>query len=328
MKRSFAAVAAASATLLPALVVGLVLGLAAPAAAVPDTRLRPGALERGPDVTIPHIEGTTVVDGDTRIRVPAGQVRLLGTSGPAYVVGASDSSGTDHFRVLRLTASGGRTVVLRGVPIWDTWLSGDGARLAWADQGRHRTGIRVWDSRDGRLEAHRRFLGAVNILDFAGTRMVLGGWGPDRTFWWNTGTDGTRRIAQRPGYAAKISADRVATYDRDPYDGGCSVVSTLRGRDRVWRSCDERVQVFSPRHGRMATIPILADGLGARDTWVRAAGGRLLAHYSARYFGLLTWETEKALLLDTNGARKAATVRCVVADCERASALRPLPDLR
>ncbi len=324
MKRSLAAVAATTATLLP----GLLLGLAAPAAAAPDIRLRPAALERGPDVTIPHVEGTTVVDGDTRIRVRAGQVRLLGTSGRAYVVGASDRSGTDHFRVLRLTSSGGRRVVLRGVPIWDTRLSGDGTQLAWADQGRHRTGIRVWNSRTGRLETHRRFKGAVNILDFDETRMVLGGWGPDRTFWWNTRTDQTLRIARRPGYAAKISADRVATYTHDPYDGGCSMVSTLRGHHRVWRSCHQRVQVFSPLHGRMATIPILADGLGARDTWVRAPGGRLLAHYSARYFGVLTWETEKALLLDTNGARKAATVRCVVGDCERASALRPLPDLR
>jgi hypothetical protein len=79
----------------------------------------------------------------------------------------------------------------------------------------------------------------------------------------------------------------------------------------------------------MATIHILSDGLGPSHVWLRRDGGRLLAHYStAGWFGALEWETRTALLLDTNGAQKSATVRCVVADCERASALRPVPQLR
>lgn len=316
MRRTLAALAATTTSLL--------LGLAAPAVAVPDTHLVPAALDRGPDVRIAHLEGKTVVDGDTRIRVRAGAVRLLGTSGRAYVVGTSDRSGTDHFRVLRLTAAGDRRVVLRGVPIWDTTLSGDGTQLARARQGLHRTTVRVWSSRTGRVEAHRRFRGAVSILDLDRARMVLGGWGPDRTFWWSTRTGGTQRIAGQPGYAAEIGADRVATYTGDPYDDGCSVVSTLRSHHRLWRSCSQRVQVFSPRDGRMATIPILTDGLGSREVWLRAPGGRVRAHYTARLFGVLEWETDRALLLETDGAHKAATVRCVVRDCERASALRPV----
>lgn len=316
MKRSLVAAAAFA--------VASVLALSAPASAVPQTQLRPVALERGPDVRGPHMEGRTVVDGSTRIRVHAGAVRLLGTSGRAYVVGASDRSGTDHFRVLRLSPDGSRRVVLRDVPIWDLWLSGDGTQLAWADQ-RHDTRIRVWDSRSGQLQTHRRFAGAVNILDFEETRMVLGGWGPDRTWWWNTASGSTRRIADRPGYAAEISADRVATYTGDPYDGGCSLVTSLRHPgQRVWRSCSQRVHVFSPLSGRMATVPILADGLGSRDVWLHAPGGRVRAHYTARLFGIVRWETDRALLLDTDGARKAATVRCVVRQCERASALRPV----
>jgi len=49
------------------------------------------------------------------------------------------------------------------------------------------------------------------------------------------------------------------------------------------------------------------------------------AHYTSRFFGPLQWETDRALLLDANGAQRSATVRCVVRDCERASALRPVP---
>jgi len=275
-------------------------------------------------VRIPHLEGHTVVDGETRIPVRAGVVRLLGTSGRQYVVGTSDRSGSEHFRVLRLAADGSRRVVLQGVPIWDLRLSGDGTQLARARQDLN-TRVLVWDSRTGAREARREFRGSVSILDFDRSRMVLGAWGPDRTFWWNTATGATRRIVGQAGYAAQISADRVATLTGDPYDGGCSVVRSLRHpADAVWRSCGQRVEQFSPLTGRMATIPLLTDGLGSRDVWWHAAGGRVLAHYTARLFGVLRWESDRALLLDTDGARKAATVRCVVRDCERASALRPV----
>jgi hypothetical protein len=79
----------------------------------------------------------------------------------------------------------------------------------------------------------------------------------------------------------------------------------------------------------MSTIDILSDGLGPRHLWLRRAGGRLLAHYStAGWFGQQWWEDERTLLLDTVGAEKAAVVRCVLTDCERATALRPAPNLR
>ena len=83
---------------------------------------------------------------------------------------------------------------------------------------------------------------------------------------------------------------------------------------------------FGPTGGRLVSIPLLTDGLGPRDVFLRSTGGRLVAHYrTAGWFGTLAWESATALLLDTNGTVKSATVRCVVADCERASRLRPVP---
>jgi hypothetical protein len=310
----------------------LLLGAVAPAsAAVPETELRPADLDRGPDIAVPHLEGKTVVDGAVRIRVRAGLVTLLGKSESSgeYVVGTSSRTGDARFRVFRVDADGNRTPLLRGVPIWGLVLSQDGTQLGLATSGREHSRVRVWSAEDGHRQAVRRFAGSISILDFDETRMVLGGWGPDRTFWWNTRTDGTLRIADRAGYAADIRARRVATYTKDPYLDGCTVVTTLAPQERLWRSCRERVAEFSPSGARMATIHILSDGIGPRDVWLRRDGGRALAHYStAGWFGALTWETRNALLLDTVGARKAATVRCVVADCERASDLRPKPDLR
>ena len=315
-------------TAVTATVLALLLAAAAPAAAVPETVLRPAELERGPDIAIPHLEGRTVVDGDVRIKVDAPRVELLGPSGTDYVVGTSNTDGSARFRVLRLTPSGQRTVLLRGLPIWEMRLSADGSRIAFPSTGRDHSRIRVFSATDGTRKADRTFRGSVSVLDLDGQRMVLGSWGPNRTFWWNTRTDATRRIAARTGYAADIRADRVATFTKDPYQGGCSVVTTLQGRDPLWRSCSQRVATFAPRGTRMATIHILSDGLGPRDVLLRKARGKVLAHYSAQWFGALDWESDRKLLLDTNGTEKSATVRCLVADCERASDLRPVPNLR
>ncbi|GAA2147884.1 hypothetical protein GCM10009844_25630 [Nocardioides koreensis] len=306
----------------------LLVGSAAPAAAVPETVLRPAELKRGPDIAVPHVEGRTVVDGDVRIKVEAARVHLLGPSGNDYVVGTSNADGSARFRVLRLTPSGGRTVLLRGVPIWELLLSGDGTQIAFPKAGRDSSRVRVFDATDGTTQADRTFRGSVSVLDLDEQRMVLGGWGPNRTFWWNTRSDATRRISGRTGYEASIRADRVASYTKDPYLGGCTVVTTLRGTEPLWRSCSQRVATFAPRGTRMATIHILSDGLGPRDVLLRKPHGKVLAHYSAQWFGALDWESDRKLLLDTNGTEKSATVRCVVADCERASDLRPVPNLR
>lgn len=315
---------------LAATTVVLLLAAAAPAAAVPETELRPARLERGPDVAIPHLEGKTVVDGDVRVQIDAGLVRFLGTSGDDYVVGASNRTGGGNYRVLRVSADGAISTVLTDVPIWELVLSADGTQIADARYFHRRgtTRIRVYDATTGERTARRAVKGSASVLDMDEGRMVVGAWGPNRTFWWNVTSDATRRIADQPGYAANIRADRLATVTKDPYRGGCSVVSTLQPRERLWKSCDERVDAFSPNGRRMATIHILSDGLGPSDAWLRKAGGSLLAHYSTGYFGQIWWETNTALLLDANGTKRAATVRCVVADCERASDLRDVPVLR
>ncbi len=136
------------------------------------------------------------------------------------------------------------------------------------------------------------------------------------------------KIAGRVGYEADLSSDRLASFTKDPYLGGCSVVTTLSDPgDQLWRSCGRRVETFSPGGTRMATIHILSDGIGPSEVWLRKSGGKLLAHYTSEWFGLLWWESDASLLLDTNGKTKSATVRCLVADCERASDLRAAPSL-
>ncbi|MCW2853517.1 MAG: hypothetical protein JWM84_3181 [Nocardioides sp.] len=304
-----------------------VLSSGGAAQAVDRQVLRPADLPRGADVRVPHLEGRTVVDGDVRVRVRGGErVVLLGRSGTGYVVGVTGrDDGRGSIRVVRRGAPA--RVVLRGVPVFETQLSGDGRHLARAaGSTAKKTRVTVNRTRDGALVRQRTFPGSARVLDVAGDRMVIGSWGPDRTLSWNFVADTTTTLVRRTGYAASIEADRLATFSRDPYEGGCSVVRRLASpHGRLARSCHDRVAAFSPGGARMATIDILSDGLGPTEVRVRRSGGRLVAHYAARWFGAISFESERALLLDTNGAKRAATVRCVVARCVRASALRPVP---
>lgn len=307
------------------------LPLAASAAPAPGDpiELRPGTLERGADVRIPHLEGDTIVDGETRIPLAGEAYELLGRSGAAYVAVVGNAAGT-RFSTVRVSPGGDPALLARATVPGQATLSDDGRHLA-VERGLtgKQTTIQVVSARTSRNLARRTFPGSVTVLDMSAGRLVLGSWAPDRTFSWNALTGATQLIVNRPGYAADIADDRLAVFTRDPFRGGCSVVTPLTDVTEVdWRSCEERVDAFSPGGARMATVAILADGLGPTRVWARKAGGKLLASYTTRWFGLIGWESETALLLETNGRKLATTARCVVADCEAAEDTRPAPTPR
>ena len=315
---------------LTALAVTAVALVAAPsvtAAEAPTVDLRPGSIERGEDVADPHVEGRTIHDGSLRLSFRAPVVTLLGKTGERYVVHLSRRDGSNA-RVLWIRPDETSKVLATGLDVSQVVLSGDGRDLLTTPTvAEDHTVVRVVDADSGSLVESRSFRGLVSVLDAEQSRAVLGAWSPNRTFTWSYRSDTTQRINGRVVYAADIAADRVASYNRDPYAGGCSVVTELhRPSETLWRSCEDRVAAFSPDGRRVASIDILADGLGPASVTVRRTShGAPIARYSARWFGDIRWETDTALLLDTNGERKAATVRCDVTDCERASDLKPVP---
>ncbi|MEP9364525.1 hypothetical protein ABLE68_16280 [Nocardioides sp. CN2-186] len=303
--------------------------VAAPAsAAAPTISLRPASIERGADATGPRVVGSTLRDGDVRVRLDWPNVSLLGTSGTAYVVAVSDTDGS-HAKVLRMSPSGHTTTVVTGRDASNVLLSADGDELLsapWAS--RKHTTVKAIDARTGDLVRKHTFRGSATVLAADTGRAVIGSWGPDRTLWWDYTTDETKRISKRAGYAADIAADRVASYTGDPYDDGCSVVTDLGAHpSTLWRSCDERVDEFSPDGSRVATVYILSDGIGpGRVTVSRTDGGKKLASYDVKgWFGQLRWESDTSLLLDTYGKKQWATIRCDRATCDRATRLRSTP---
>ena len=323
--RLLAGLALAGALLAPAVVAGPVH-----AAAV---RIDPGALERGADSLVAHLEGRTIVDGDIEITVRGRDVWLLGETPDGYLV-QTTRAGTDQLRFVQPGAA--PTVVVEDLRSRTPVLGGDGAVVTVVrDRIRARTStVRALDSQGGGLLGTRRVRGFANVLDSQAPsaddatrgRVVLSTSPPRRTVVWSLDTGATERISRRAGYFADLAQDRLATFSKDPYRGGCSVLSTVTDpRTRLWRSCDERVEAVGPGGSRVATIPLLTDGLGSSRAWLRTTAGEPLTRYRVDgFFGRLTFESPGALLLDTFTKKSSGLVRCTRGGgCELAGDLGP-----
>jgi hypothetical protein len=291
----------------------------APGSAAPPTSIKPATLPRGGDVAIAHLEGKVVVDGSVRIRIKAPTVRLLGPSGTAYVVGTAGRTG-GHARLFRVTADGTRTN-LGQAPLYQTELTDDGQNLAITRYpGARKSVVTIRSATTGATVASRTFKGYVNTLDADGDRVLVGS--PRGTQIWNIATGSVDRVTRLAGYQGDLSADVLAGYTKDPYAGGCTILTRLSTGERLWKSCKERVQTVNSDGTRMATIDLLSDGIGPARVWVRTTTGTKVGAYDIRgWFGAIDFETPTALLLEAHGQRKTATVRCTGSTCERASDL-------
>jgi hypothetical protein len=308
---------------LAVLATALVLGtaLAAPAqASVPTVELQPQKLNRGADIAIPHIEDGDFVDGTRRVELPGTIARVIGRSGDAWLVGTNNVDRNRNRRVVRVEADGSVVDVLRDIDTSTVILSADGSTLAWqasVSQGR-KVITYAASAADGTVLGSRGPSRWVSLLDVDATRVVLSG--GDRVFQWKPVSGRSRTIVKKSGGMASIEHDLLSIYTKDPYLGGCTkLVGLSDAHETVWRSCRERVAGFSPDGTRMLTFHILTDGLGPGEIHLREVDGTRLATYTTGWFSGWEWESPTAVLLDVNGSRKSATVRCTLGACENAT---------
>lgn len=300
------------------------LALAAPAAhAAPAARVevRPAALDRGADPAVPFVRNGSVVDGARRVAVPGRQASVLGRSGDGYVV----TSLVGRTWATSYVGSGSAVRIAAGPYPEQVTLGDDGGTVAVTTFLRKRTRIDVLVPSTGDRVRRGYFARFPRVLDQQGSRLVVGG--PDGGYLWNVRTNQRRLVDSGGVYAADISANRLASFDKDPYEGGCSQVSTLVSpRELLWASCVEAVREFSPDGERIITQHKLTDGRGATRLVERTVEGRRLATYTvSEFFGGVQWESDDTVLLDAYGPKRWAVVRCTAGDCERASALKPTP---
>ena len=302
---------------------GLAGTLLTPASAAAPEELLLGELSRGAPPAVPYLEDHTIVDGSVRIDVPHRVSTLVGRSGDDYLVTAFSPTGPD--RLLRVRSDGTRSVVLRQEALYGATLSPDGGTVAHAYSSRRpSTKLRVFDTATGAVLERRTVDGYASVLDYDGTVVAIGSAAPARTLAWNVTSGALTRVSGRIGSAADLANDRLAVVTRNPYLGGCTLVTTFSDpATELWRSCRERVEHFSTNGSRLATVDLLADGLGPGRVWLRRTSGRLLEQYDAPYhFGTVGFEDATDLLMNTYARTKSAIVRCDGATCERASRIR------
>ena len=297
------------------------LTLVVPAhAAAPTVDLQPQRLARGADVAVPHIEDGDFVDGDRRIELPGTVARVIGHSGDSWLVGTNNVDRKRNRRVVRVAADGSVTDVLRNVDPSTVILSADGTTLAWQRfvSGGRKVVTYAGSAVDGIVLGSKGPARNISLLDVDATRVVLAG--GKRVFQWKPASGRTRTIVRKMSGLASIEHDLLSIYTRDPYLGGCTELVRLSApRTKVWKSCRDRVAAISPDGEQMLTFHILTDGLGPRDIRLREVDGTRLATYRTSWFSSWGWESPGTLLLDVNGERRSATVRCTLDACENAT---------
>ena len=283
--------------------------------------VRPASLPPGPALRMPHVEGTTLVDGSVRIRLEATYAWLLGKAGSEYVVQVADSGGATMVEAYR--ADGTHRVLLARAAAVDVRLSDDGTRLVssrYAYRAR-RSGVVVRDVRTLEVLAHLRFRGYVGVVDARGRRLLLTADRPARTFVHDLVTGRERTLRRRPAGFGDLTTGLFSTFTGDPYQGGCVVLARLtRPRHVLWRSCQERVEAVSSDGRRILTVALLSDGLGPSRVDLRRTDGRLLQRYrTGPAFGVTAFEPDGAVVLEVidTDVNTVGWARCRGARCER-----------
>lgn len=297
------------------------LTVASAGADTPTTRIDPERLDRGEDSSAPYVWGRTIVEDGTVTRVRGAWFQLLGTRPDGRYVVLVSRDGSDQVRAY--TPGGGGRKILGDTYGAEPVLSRDGTTLVTAgfkNRPRRHTLLRAYDSTTGERLGSRKRQGALTALDADTTTVVYSGEdGP--VVRWDLVTDSGARISPRYGYRADLRTDRLAVFTKDPYEGGCTVVSLLSDPGtELWRSCEEAVRAFSPDGNHVITTHKLADGLGPSEVRVRTVEGEERGHYRVDgYVGQMLFEDASTSLLEAVTRDSSALVRCSGADCELAS---------
>lgn len=314
--RTSAALVALAAMALALVLAGPVAASAGSPAAFPDrSGIDPAALPRGPAVTTLHTEGTSIVDGRVTLRTSlTGRLQILGRAGSGYLVTTRADDGSDH-TLWRVDAAGfAHRLAALGFDGDDLRISPRGTRVAWTDQRKDSTRVLVVRTTDGtRVDVHR-FAGQLRVLDLR-KRVLLDGFGPDRTVWWRPVADRVSVVRGLQLSQADLAADRAVVVVEDQvngFDGICFGYAALSAPSRLfWKDCSDKPLAFSPDRRLVVTTNIEADGPGTGLLQVRTAATDAVRATlrTAGFFVFPYWAGDDAFLAHTWHRGRAAIVR-------------------
>jgi hypothetical protein len=296
------------------------------AAQVPARRatdVSPTALDRGPARTDAHLVGQRLVHGDLSVTIPGRRAVLVGSGVENHLVGTRLDG---RWTTIRVDDDGTQHRIATGLSPYDMTYSEDGRLVASSRFDGITTRVVVRSTADGSAVARRIFSDGSSVLTLDSSRVVLGSWAPARTRTWQLDTDRLHTLVHQAGYRADLTHGLLATLTADPYEGGCSVLRRLdQPATRLWRSCDERVERFSPDGRHLITVDLLSDGVGPSRVLMRSVGGQRQAEWRVArgWIDVQGWEAPHTWVGEVHGPRWSAGLRCTGDDCERTSALRP-----
>ena len=296
---------------------------AAQAAPRPATDVAPTALDRGPARTDAHLVGQRLVHGDLSVTIPGRRAVLVGYGVENHLVGTRLHG---RWATLRVDADGTRHRIATGLSPYAMTYGEDGRVVASSRFDGDTTRVTVRSIADGSAFARRTFHDGSSVLTLDSSGVVLGSWAPARTRTWQLDTDRLHTLVRQAGYRADLTHGLLATLTADPYQGGCSVLRRLdQPATRLWRSCDERVERFSPDGRHLTTVDMLSDGIGPSQVLMRGLRGQRQAEWriDRGWIDVQGWEGPHTWVGEVHGPRRSAALRCTGDDCERASALRP-----
>jgi hypothetical protein len=331
MRRLLTTTTALLALAAPLLTTLLTTGSAHAETEPPIIAIKPATIARGADIAVPHLEGTTIVDGAVRVPLNTARARLYGKWQGSYIA-ATGNKQWGNVKLWRVSSAGATKQLAAGIDPFNTLLDAEADQVVYSyGDSTSRPTIGLYDLGLDKELAARAFASLPTLLEFdqglvvaTFTSLTI------KTVTWDTVANLVVKVNGKQSNYASKAHDLLGYFNKDPFLGGCQVLAHLSDpTDVLWTNCDERIEAVSPDGRRVATIPLLSDGIGPADVLLRKIGGTPLAHYTiAGWFGAVTWETSTKLLMESNGKNRSATIRCKVTDCDRATDLVPTPDFR
>ena len=126
MRRLFTITIASLALAAPLLISG-----AASAQAPSPLDIKPGKLARGADISVPHLDGTTIVDGAIRIKLDVKRVLLYGKWNNAYIAALGNAQ-WGNVRLARVAKNGAVKVLREGIDPFNAVLDAEADQVAYS----------------------------------------------------------------------------------------------------------------------------------------------------------------------------------------------------
>lgn len=292
-------------------------------------------LDRGPEPTIPYVDtdsGVPVVHEGGETRELDVNDRLAAVVGAGDVVWTSDQSDID-FVLIR--PDGERVLLTEGISAPEAQrhfagVSADGTRMAWSESmsgsnaGEGSTTLWYADAETGKVLHRGETHGGLDAIGFVGSRVLLSKY-DESTMLWDAPADkytswkGIQVAYETEPSLGLVSLGRAGA---DGFPCGALVESDAPTVD-LWRSCDRRIDTFSPTGEFGTATHPQTDGLGPTILQlVQARSNKVLVTLGGdeHLMANPAWESDRAVIVSVSVGGEWALVRCTVdGTCELAS---------